>query len=108
MNAKMLFGFLFLVSIVAHSQGSRAFELFKSPMKNNFALNVPENMLLGKDRILKYNLLDNDLKEEPVPEKNTNGMPVFEPSSKHNTPNFPIDATRTHYIRIYHSKGTEQ
>ena len=105
MDAKVLFGFLFLISVAAHSQKSPSLKLFKSPKnsillqeeKNNFALNVPEDMLLDKNNVFKNDLPSNQEENVTVIEKDKHSMPVFEPSSKHNMPIFPIDSTRTYF-----------
>lgn len=108
MSARVLFGFLFLVSAVSYSQKSTSIELFKSLEKTDFALNVPETMLLDEGSFFKKDFKFHPSKEETLPDNKGNTMPIFESSSKHNTPVFPIDSTRTHFLKVYAVNGMDR
>ena len=108
MNHRVSFGFLFLVSAVSYSQKSTSIELFKSPKKTNFALNVPGTMLLDEGSFFKRDFKVHPSKEKTLPENIGNTMPIFESSSKHNTPVFPIDSTRTHFLKVYAVNGMDR
>ena len=109
MDAKVLFGFLFLVSVALHSQKNPSLKLFKSPKnpvllheeKNNFALNVPEAMLLDENGVFKNDFPINQKENTILVEKEKHPMPVFEPSLNHNMPISPIDSTNTYFLRVY-------